>query len=230
MNFHSFNYMSFDVHGTLIDWETGIVQSLRPILRNHNLEWSDNQILEAFARNESIVQQPPYLTYRAVLSGVLERIGEQNDFHPTPDDLQSFSSSVPDWPAFPDSAESLRLLKERYRLGVITNCDDDLFAASNQKLGVEFDFIVTAEQARAYKPNRRPFELAFERIGGDRTKLLHVAQSMFHDHEPAKSLGLTTVWINRRHGKPGLGATPAASALPDLEVPDLRQLVAHVVG
>jgi 2-haloacid dehalogenase len=221
-----FDFMSFDVYGTLIDWETGIVQALRPILQSHGLEWSNDEILDAFAANESIAQQPPYARYRDVLTEVLERIGADNNFRPTTDDLLAFSSSVPDWPAFPDSPESLAILKQHFKLAVITNCDDDLFAESRKKLGVEFDIVVTAEQAGMYKPGLRPFHMTIERIGGNTDRLLHVAQSMFHDHEPGKRLGLTTVWINRRHDKPGLGATPPASATPDLELPDLHSLAA----
>lgn len=219
-----FDVLSFDVYGTLIDWETGIVTALRPILDRHGLHWDDNRILDAFAATESVAQQPPYSTYREVLTDVLCQIGDAHDFIPEPEDLAAFSGSVPNWPAFPDSAESLAVLTQHAALAVITNCDDDLFAESNRKLGVEFDFIVTAEQARVYKPDLQPFHLMIERIDGDSRRLLHVAQSMFHDHEPAKKLGLTTVWINRRHGKPGLGATPPASATPDLELPDLRSL------
>ena len=221
-----FSFLSFDVYGTLIDWETGIVQALRPILEQYGLDWSDNQILDAFAANESIAQQSPYSTYRDVLAEVLERIGAEHNVRPTTDDLLAFSSSVPDWPAFPDSAESLAILKQHFKLAVITNSDDDLFAQSNRKLGVEFDVIVTAEQAGVYKPDLRPFHMTIDRVGGDPSTLLHVAQSMFHDHEPAKKLGLTTVWINRRHDKPGLGATPPATATPDLELPNLRSLAA----
>lgn len=219
-----FDYLSFDVYGTLIDWETGIIQALRPILRTHGFEWSDDEILDRFARYETVAQQQPYSTYREVLTEVLERIGAEQDFQPTTDDVLAFSSSVPDWPAFADSAESLATLKQHFKLAVITNCDDALFAESNRKLGVAFDIIVTAEQARMYKPGLRPFHLTFDRIGGDTSRLLHVAQSMYHDHEPASLLGLTTVWINRRHDKPGLGATPPASATPALELPDLRSL------
>lgn len=226
LSLDQFDYLSFDVYGTLIDWETGIVEALRPILIRHELEWSDNQILDAFAANESVAQQSPYSTYREVLTEVLQRIGAANGFIPTPDDLQAFSSSVPNWPAFPDSAESLAILKQHFRLAVITNCDDDLFAESNRKLGVQFDVIVTAEQAGVYKPDLQPFHMTIERIGGDPGRLLHVAQSMFHDHEPAKKLGLASVWINRRHGKRGGGATPPAQATPDLELPDLRSLAA----
>ena len=115
------------------------------------------------------------------------------------------------------SSEALRRLQERFRLGVITNCDDDLFAASSRRLGIAFDWVVTAQQAGSYKPDPHNFEFAFERIGLPRARILHVAQSLFHDHVPAKRLGLSTVWINRRHDRPGSGATPPADATPDLE-------------
>jgi 2-haloacid dehalogenase len=111
-------------------------------------------------------------------------------------------------------------LKERFKLGVITNCDDDLFARTNARLGVEFDYVITAQQAGAYKPSERGFEIAFERIGLPRERILHVAQSLFHDHVTAKRLGLSTVWIDRRGGRGG-GATPAAEAKPDATFSDM---------
>ena len=123
----------------------------------------------------------------------------------------------------------MQSLKSRFRLGVITNCDDDLFAASNERLGVEFDWVITAEQARGYKPRIENFEFAFERIDVPRERILHVAQSLFHDHVPAKALGMTTVWIDRRAGRGG-GATPPADATPDLTVPDLRTLAQLTAG
>ena len=138
--------------------------------------------------------------------------------------MAAFGVSVADWPPFPDSAAALARLHERFRLGVITNCDDDLFAASARRLGVEFDWVITAQQAGSYKPSERNFQLAFERIDMPRERLLHVAQSLFHDHVPAKRLGLSTVWVDRRHGRPGGGATLPASATPDLTVPDMATL------
>ena len=129
------------------------------------------------------------------------------------------AGSVADWPAFPDSAAALARLKTRFRLGVITNCDDDLFAASNERLGVDFDWIVTAQQVGSYKPDERNFHLAFERIGLPRERILHVAQSLFHDHVPAQRLGLTSVWIDRRHDRPGSGATPGARGQAGRDVP-----------
>ncbi len=120
----------------------------------------------------------------------------------------------------PDSAMVLRRLAARFQLAVITNCDDDLFARSNRRLGVAFDWIITAQQAGSYKPSPRNFELAFETIREPRPRILHVAQSLYHDHVPAKRLGMTTVWINRRADRKGSGATPPASATPDLTVPE----------
>ena len=124
----------------------------------------------------------------------------------------------------------MRRLATRFGLGVITNCDDDLFAQSNRRLGVTFDWIVTAQQARGYKPRIANFEYAFARIAVPRERILHVAQSLFHDHVPAKALGMTTVWVDRRAGKPGSGATPPATATPDLIVPDLRTLADLALG
>ncbi len=132
-----------------------------------------------------------------------------------------------DWPAFPDLAAALARLQERFRLGVITNCDDDLFAASNGRLGVTFDWVITAQQAGSYKPNEANFQVAFERLGLPRDRILHVAQSLFHDHVPAKRLGLSSVWIDRRHDRPGSGATPVVDgAAPDATFPDMASFAA----
>jgi 2-haloacid dehalogenase len=141
-------------------------------------------------------------------------------------EVSAFGGSVGDWPAFPDSAAALARLKARYRLGVITNCDDDLFALSNRRLGVEFDWIVTAQQVGSYKPNARNFEVALERIGLPQDRVLHVAQSLFHDHVPARQLGFATAWIDRRAGRTGFGATPPAEASPDLAVADMASFAA----
>jgi 2-haloacid dehalogenase len=137
---------------------------------------------------------------------------------------------VGDWPAFPDSAPALARLGTRFRLGVITNCDDDLFALSNRRLGVAFDWVVTAQQVGSYKPVPRNFEVALERIGLPRDRILHVAQSLFHDHVPARRLGLATAWIDRRAGRTGFGATPPAEASPDLAVPDMASFAELALG
>ena len=151
------------------------------------------------------------------LAGVCAEVGVE----PRAEELAAFGGSVGSWPAFPDSAAALSRLHERFKLAVITNCDDDLFAASARRLGVDFDFVITAQQVGAYKPSHRNFEVAFERIDRPRDRILHVAQSLFHDHVPARELGLSSVWIDRRHDRPGSGATPAATAAPTLAVPDM---------
>jgi len=223
LDFGAFDALTFDCYGTMIDWESGILAALRPVLEAHDVTRGDEQVLERFAHHEAALEAGPYLRYREVLAGALRGIGTDLGFEPTPDELQAFGVSVKDWPAFPDSAAALTQLKTRFKLGVITNCDDDLFAASNEKLQVEFDYVITAQQAEGYKPRLENFEFAFARIDVPRERILHVAQSLFHDHVPAKALGMTTVWIDRRAGKEGGGATPPAAAVPDLTLPDLRR-------
>jgi 2-haloacid dehalogenase len=224
LDFSRFDALTFDCYGTLIDWETGLLAGLRAATDAHRIAATDDELLETFARHESAIEADRYRPYREVLGKALRRILAERGLEPTEEEVAAFGGSVVDWPAFPDSAAALQRLHQRFSLGVITNCDDDLFAASNARLGVTFDWIVTAQQAKRYKPNPRGFELAFERIGLPTSRILHVAQSLFHDHVPAKRLGLSTVWVNRRRGRPGSGATPPAEATPDLEVPDMATL------
>jgi 2-haloacid dehalogenase len=222
IGFGAFEALTFDCYGTLIDWETGIAAALR----RAGAAGTDDELLESFARHEAALEAGPYRTYREVLAEALRGVGRDVGFEPSDEQAVAFAGSVGDWPAFEDSPEALAALKQRFRLGVITNCDDDLFALSNRRLGVEFDWVVTAQQARGYKPRLETFRFAFERIDVPRERVLHVAQSLFHDHVPAKALGMTTVWIDRRHGRAGFGATLPADAQPDLVVPDLRSLAA----
>jgi 2-haloacid dehalogenase len=225
-----FEVLTFDCYGTLIDWETGLLAEIRPILAAHGLSLTDDDVLERYARHETELESGPYLPYRGVLAGSLLGLGRELRIPLSPNDLAAFAESVARWPAFTDSADAMAELAHRYRLGVITNCDDDLFAASAEKLGVDFDWVVTARQARAYKPDSRPFDHALEVIGLPADRILHVAQSLFHDHVPAQRLGLATCWVNRRHDKPGFGATPPAEATPDFEVPDLQTLADLATG
>jgi 2-haloacid dehalogenase len=229
IDFDDYDVLTFDCYGTLIDWEAGLLAALRTPLAAHGVEASDESVLEAFGRHEAEFEAGPYRRYREVLGGVLTAMLGQFGQVPAADEVEAFGGSVADWPAFPDSATALARLHERFRLGVITNCDDDLFAASERRLGLAFDWVVTAQQAKRYKPNPRGFELAFERIGLPPRRILHVAQSLFHDHVTAKHLGLSTVWVDRRGDRPGGGATPPASATPDLIVPDMATLAALAV-
>jgi 2-haloacid dehalogenase len=226
-----FEVLTFDCYGTLIDWEAGILAGLRAVLDPRGVAADDEDLLERYARHEAVIEAGPYLRYREVLSRALTGVCAELGVEPTAAEMSSFGGSVGDWPAFLDSPAALAALARRYRLAVITNCDDDLFAASNRRLGVTFDWVITAEQVGSYKPSRRNFEVALGRIEADgvgRERILHVAQSLFHDHVPAKELGLATAWIDRRHDRQGSGATPPAQATPDLVVPDMASLAALV--
>jgi 2-haloacid dehalogenase len=196
------------------------------VLDAHAVAADDEDVLSRYARHEAAAEAGPFMRYRDVLAAGLRGVAGELGFEPAPAEVEAFSGSVAGWPAFSDSASALARLARRYRLGVITNCDDDLFAASNAKLGVEFDWVVTAEQVGAYKPSERNFEVAFERLGLPRERILHVAQSLFHDHVTAKRLGLATVWIDRRGGREGSGATPVAEAAPDATFPDMAAFAA----
>jgi 2-haloacid dehalogenase len=229
LDYEPFEALTFDCYGTLIDWETGILAALRPGLAAHGVEPSDDQLLEAFGRAEAELEAGPYQRYRDVLAGCLERIYREFGVEASREAMAAFGGSVADWQPFGDSAAALARLKTKYRLGVITNCDDDLFAASNRRLGVEFDWIVTAQGVGSYKPDERNFEVAFSRIGLPRERILHVAQSLFHDHVPAQKLGLSSVWINRRHGRAGSGASAHAEVTPNATFPDMASFALRAV-
>lgn len=228
LDFDAFEVLTFDCYGTLIDWETGIWETLRPVLANHRIDITSDRALELYAELEAEAEGGEYREYKTVLRMVLEGFGSRLGFVPSQVELQRFSESVKDWPAFPDSAPALQALKKKYKLAIISNIDDDLFAFSARRLQTQFDWVITAQQAKSYKPSLNNFRLAFERIGLPTSKILHVAQSLYHDIAPARTLGLATVWLNRRHNKPGFGATPPAQAQPDLEVPDLRTLAVMI--
>jgi 2-haloacid dehalogenase len=228
--FERFEVLTFDCYGTLIDWEHGILAAARRFLRPHGPEPDDDAILEAFGRHEHALEFGPFRGYRAILTDVAEAIGRELGIEVSSAEAAAFGASVGDWPAFADSPGALARLAGRYRLGVITNCDDDLFAASARRLGIAFDEVVTAQQVGSYKPSHHNFEVMFERLGCPRERILHVAQSLFHDHVPAKALGLTTIWVDRRGGRAGSGATPPAEVVPDLVIPDLARLADLAVG
>lgn len=223
-DFGRFEVLTFDCFGTLIDWESGILAALRPVLAAQGVAANDDLLLALYGKHESALEAGGYLSYRNVLAGSFRGLCSDLGFVPAAGDAERFAEAIGDWPAFPDTEDALRRLHERFRLGVITNCDRSLFALANRRLGITFDWVVTAEQAGAYKPSHAPFELAFATIPVAPECILHVAQSLFHDHVPAQELGLSTVWVDRRGDRPGYGATPEASATPDLTVPDLKTL------
>jgi 2-haloacid dehalogenase len=226
MDFDSFEAITFDCYGTLIDWETGMLGVLRPLLAKHGIHASDDQMLAAYGELEPAIQAAGYLRYRLVLAEVVRRMGRHFGFSATEDEASSLADSLPGWTPFPDTVEGLRALKSKYRVGIISNTDDDLFAGTAKHLKVEFDWVITAEQARAYKPERAIFELALARIGQPAEKILHVGQSIYHDVVPAKAMGMGTVLVTRR----GFGATKRVSSQPDEVVPDVKTLAQRVTA
>lgn len=228
LDFSRFTCLTFDCYGTLVDWETGILVALRPLLGSRGVSVSDTEVLQSFAQFEAQAEQGEYRTYREILREVVRAFGRKHGFIPSSDELDSLPESVKHWKPFPDTVPALRALGQKYRLAIISNVDDDLFARTARLLEVPFAEVITAQQARSYKPSLNNFRLALKRIGLPKEQILHVAQSLYHDVVPAKALGIATVWVNRRAGRSGSGATKSASAEADLEVPDLKTLAALV--
>ena len=223
LDFNSFRCLSFDCYGTLIDWETGILRAMRPILNSHDVEISDDEILRAYSTLEPAEQRRSYRSYKEILQGVVIGFADRYSFRASLEQVQSLAESLPKWQPFADTVPALRRLKKKYKLAVISNIDDDLFASTARLLENPFEFGITAQQAKSYKPSHRNFQIAIERIGLPKEQLLHVAESLFHDVAPCNQLGIRSVWVNRRGGKPA-SATKTSEAKADLEVPDLHRL------
>jgi 2-haloacid dehalogenase len=195
---------------------------LRPLIKKYGRNLSDAGILELYSTFEPQIQSGEYKPYRQVLAEVVKKFGAKLVFTPTQQEMDSLAESIRDWPPFPDTTVALRKLKTKYKLAIISNIDDDLLAHSLRLMGVPFDHLITAQQAKSYKPSLNNFNLALEKIGLPREKVLHAAESLYHDIAPANELGIANVWVNRRGGKPG--ATKDVAAIPGMEVPDLKAL------
>ena len=228
LDFDRFSVITFDCYGTLINWEVGILGALQPILKKHGRNISDAGVLELYSTFEPQIQSGPYKPYREVLADVVRRFGAKLVFTPTQHEIDSLAESIKDWPPFSDTSAGLRKLKTKYKLAIISNIDDDLLAHSLRLIGVPFDFLITAQQAKSYKPSHNNFNLALKKIGLPKEKVLHAAESLYHDVAPANELGIANVWVNRRGGKPG--ATKDVVAKPNLEVPDIKTLAQLAVG
>ncbi len=226
LDFSRFEILTFDCYGTLINWEQGILSCLHRILSNHGKDLDDATILQFYGEFEAGAEQGEYRRYREVLQSVVRNFGEKFGFAPTDHEVRSLPESLPNWKPWPDTVNALRQLHKRLRLAIISNVDDDLFAATQPQLEVKFDQVVTAQQAKAYKPSLKIFELALNRIGLSADRILHVGQSVYHDVIPAQSLGLATVWVNRPSARSGVGAVKSAQAHPDLQVSSVAELAA----
>jgi 2-haloacid dehalogenase len=232
MRLTDFKVLTFDCYGTLIDWERGILAALRPLLDCLGGRVTDEVALPAFARHESALEKAqPGLNYRKILAAAYRGLADEWQTAIGEGEAERFGNSVPDWPAFSDSADALAYLKQHYKLVILSNIDRASFAESNKKLGVTFDAICTAEDIGSYKPDKRNFDFVLktvqEELGFAPKDILHTAQSLFHDHQTAKAIGLATNWIDRRMGKSGSGATaPVEGVKTDFHFPSMAAFVA----
>jgi 2-haloalkanoic acid dehalogenase type II len=213
-----FKVLTFDCYGTLIDWETGIHQALKPLAARSRQRFTRDQMLEAHARHEAVQEaETPAMPYVDLLPLVHDRIAREWGLEPIREESQAYGRSVKAWPAFVDSAAALQYLKKYYKLVILSNVDRESFKASNAKLLVEFDHVFTAQDIGSYKPDPRNFEYMIAKLaeaGIHKHEILHTAESLFHDHLPANRAGLASAWIHRRAGKEGHGATHVPEHMP----------------
>jgi 2-haloacid dehalogenase len=217
--------LTFDCYGTLIDWEKGLLDTLIPVLLAHNIHMSDENALGLFAELEQAAERGPYQDYKSVLRSVMDGFGARLAFQPCDSERECLVHSLKHWMPFPDTVDTLQILKSTFKLAVVSNIDDDLFSFTQQRLDIRFDWVITAEQVKSYKPSLNNFLTAFKRIGIPQNQIVHIAQSLYHDIAPANQIGISSVWVNRRLGQKGLGATVRGDAQPDMVVPDLHSLI-----
>lgn len=236
MKLTDFEALSFDCYGTLIDWEAGIGAVLGPWAREHGLDIAAEGLLERYASAEALEEaRTPAARYPEILGAAMRRLGGELGVDVSAAESERLATSVAAWPAFPDSPGALAALSTRYKLIILSNVDRRSFAGSNTRLGVTFDAIVTAEDVGSYKPSPRNFEALLEAVRGlgvGDGRLLHVAQSLFHDHVPARSRGLPTAWIDRRGRRTGWGATPPPEIpiRPDWTFPSMAAFAGACLG
>lgn len=222
----NYDIVSFDCYGTLVDWESSIVETLQDIFQFHDANMNDDVVLEYFSTWEP-EEQAQGGSYRSVLRRVLMKCGFRLGFAPRTEDLSRFEECVARSKPFYDTCDSLRSLQDNFELAIISNTDIDLFEITRETLGIEFAHVITAEETGCYKPNVSMFESALQRFGCS-PRVLHVAQSLFHDVAPANSLGLDTVWIDRTDGR--AGATQPSSATATWRYENLASFTQDMVG
>jgi 2-haloacid dehalogenase/putative hydrolase of the HAD superfamily len=202
-----YDVITFDCYGTLIDWESGIAGAFLSAAREDGIEFRRDEVLRAYEIEEPLVEHEQFRFYRDVLTETAARIARSHGWPLAFERATFLVNSLPSWKPFPDTNAALeRLSAAGYRLGILSNVDDDLLAATRRHFTVDFDPVVTAQQVRSYKPAHGHWLEAQRRIGGARW--LHAAQSNFHDVVPANALGIATAWVNRRGDAPRPGGTP----------------------
>lgn len=222
LDFEQFEWISFDCYGTLVDWETGICDAAARVFARHGVRRTRAEILAMFSDAEPKVQSSgEFLEYRTVLRDVMEIMAWEASIRLPRVEADSLPDSLPNWPVFPDAASALTMMQQRYKLAIISNVDDDLFEGTAKAIGIDFDAVVTSQQAGSYKPDLQNFHLAQERLSTEKERWLHVGESLFHDIGPANRMGIASVWVNRPDRG---GGSRRTDAVHTLEVPNLSQL------
>jgi 2-haloacid dehalogenase len=224
--FQSIQALTFDCYGTLIDWESGLLGALRPILASHRVECGDATILKNYSELEAALEAGDFKPYREILRMVVRGFGERFGFTASPAEVESLPASLPGWKPFPDTVAGLKALGREFRLSIISNVDDDLFSGTAKHFPVRFAEVITALECRSYKPAHNNFQTAMKRLAVNNGQLLHCAESLYHDVAPCRQLGIRSVWVNRRKAKTGPGATLSVDVRPDYEVGSIAELAA----
>lgn len=207
-----------------------MLAALRPLFSRAGTRISDATLLEMYGEAEAEIESASYQRYRTVLFETVQEMGRRATVEITPEEARQFANSLTLWEPFKDTVAALQVLGRKFRLGIISNVDDDLFAATQKKLATRFDVIVTAEQVQSYKPSLKNFQEAIRRSGLRKDEILHAGQSVYHDIVPSSFLGIDNVWVNRPSLRPGAGAAKSASAQPTYEVHSLKELAILLTG
>ena len=213
-----FPYVTFDCYGTLIDWESGIKNTIKAILDDKGVRGNIEQLFRTREDLEFDLIQSEYRRYREILALSLKETFVQFQLPYSNRDGERLAESVPDWPVFPDTVKSLGRISRMSRVCIISNIDKDIIARTRDRMGVRFDLIITAQEARSYKPNIRPFHLALGKLKVRSSEVLHVSSGFRYDLPPAHQLGFKTAWINRKREK------PPANFSADYEFSNLSEL------
>jgi 2-haloacid dehalogenase len=224
MEFEAIRLITFDCYGTLIDWESGMLDSLRSMFFHQGERPEDAELLSAYGDVEAEIEAGPYLPYRQVLSRTVQEMGRRLYVPISEEQGARFARALTRWKPFPDTNTALQAMKKKFRLGIISNIDDDLFAQTRKMLEVEFDFVITAQEVQSYKPSPRNFEEALRRGRVSKDQMLHAGQSLYHDIAPANALGIRNVWVDRPSVRPGAGAAKPGVAAPTYKVSTLAEL------
>lgn len=213
--------ISFDCYGTLIDWKSGVLETLTPLFDQYLLDISQEEIFNLFSRFDREIISGEFIFYRNVLKEIMKSFSKELNLNLSEYDLTALQDSLQNWRPFEDSVRVLKILKNNYKIALVSNIDNDLLELSNLSLEVQFDYLVTSENCRSYKPSQTNFIQALKTFDVPADRVLHVAQSLYHDIIPTNELGMDNVWVNRYQDE--VPADPLE--IPNKIIPDLSSLL-----